>query len=869
MSVNPYGPPSADNPVLSLQFDGVDFNWFSRRLWLESLTPYSKDGTPALTFRINGGSLGDDPAEFTGRAINLRMDTGTGPASIFRGRVMDDHGSLPGALSTSYRCLGLRSLGDRVPHTDHQTGSDSTAWNLEPTDPLYDPAKAGRTMGEILLDCLGFSVNAAGLDGYGIGGYSSYGYGAAATATLSGSTLSSVVPTNGGANYTAPPTVYLYSEDSGWAEAAVTATVSGGVVTGYSVTSGGGPWTTTPRVIVSTLPLQTVRDLAALDYQIPYQVVIQGESLLSAVQGELRSAAPFCSLHVDHETGILRFLDQRKFGSSLPGYGPTVTLYFNRGSDRIDVPGFERFRSVEHAFGRSKVRGAGYTECKMLQSQPPDGSTASDGGLVLDFGHDGLTTAQAKANWKESDYTEPFTSSGQARANATVNATSHAVTGGTVQSAGYGYSAPPPVTISGDGTGATGHATLNADGGVGSVVIDTGGSAYTYALISMPPPDGGGGDTGTCTCPDTTHVTLHSSDGSKVWAAGELDQTAGGKGAVLFLQAVDGAGVVTSTTRRIVSNPAMTPGGTCTVQVDMPLPDTSYSAYTWMSTQGGGSIVWRKLRPAQASIAEALAPSFSYGVPIVLPDGTTGGLTNYPVCLIAYSDSGSPPYRYSPLSIKLNSEGGFWLTDKPMVAVNGTPANLAIGGASTDGIPDNVIVYAAVYSGELSVTSPPDSGTPAAPQFGGTASTVYGLDETLTITVPGWRDPINASSYQGFADSVASSVQDAILEITVPVLRFDPRALVIGSALNLADDYGSTTGMEAAAVPVIDCEISFENNRGFWAKTVWKASNRKLPFSAAQFARPDRTGLAVGYPLDSQGGGQVFNPSLPPLDGEF
>ena len=41
--------------------------------------------------------------------------------------------------------------------------------------------------------------------------------------------------------------------------------------------------------------------------------------------------------------------------------------------------------------------------------------------------------------------------------------------------------------------------------------------------------------------------------------------------------------------------------------------------------------------------------------------------------------------------------------------------------------------------------------------------------------------------------------------------------------------------------------------------TVYKASNRKLPFSANQFERPDRTGMAVGFSLEVGSGAEVFS----------
>ena len=71
---------------------------------------------------------------------------------------------------------------------------------------------------------------------------------------------------------------------------------------------------------------------------------------------------------------------------------------------------------------------------------------------------------------------------------------SNALTAVTVTAPGTGYTAAPTVTVTGgNGTGATAHAVLNAQGGVASVIIDNPGTGYTAApAIAFT----GGGGTG-------------------------------------------------------------------------------------------------------------------------------------------------------------------------------------------------------------------------------------------------------------------------------------------------------------------------------------------------------------------------------------
>ena len=398
-----------------------------------------------MGFRVVGGSLGDDPAEFTGRGVKLLVDTGSGPVVRFAGRIVDDHTSLAPWTSVSYRALGLRYLGDRVPHTDHTTGSDASSWNLDPTDTLYDASKAGRTLGEILTDCLSFPANAAGLDAYGVGAYAStQGYGGAADAgsIVSAALQDDCTVTNGGGGYDPahPPNVHPVGGNPSTVATLAATVAADGTLSGVSVVDGApatarGPRCWFPRSLWRLSA--TWRRLISWSH---FRSQFRAKTCSQRSRANCVRLRRIASCTSTTQPAPSRFLDARKFGSNAEGYGPTITLQMNDPAERLDVSGFERFRSVEHAFGRTLVRGAGYTECKMLESHPPDGSAGS---LEIVNAHDGLTDAEAEATWKYSDFLDPYASPGQATGTATINTSTHVISALNTQYPGYKYSAAP------------------------------------------------------------------------------------------------------------------------------------------------------------------------------------------------------------------------------------------------------------------------------------------------------------------------------------------------------------------------------------------------------------------------------------------
>jgi hypothetical protein len=65
--------------------------------------------------------------------------------------------------------------------------------------------------------------------------------------------------------------------------------------------------------------------------------------------------------------------------------------------------------------------------------------------------------------------------------------TTNSVESISVLNPGFGYQVAPNITITGDGIGATAHATIFSDGSLASIVVDTAGSGYSSAIATVTP----------------------------------------------------------------------------------------------------------------------------------------------------------------------------------------------------------------------------------------------------------------------------------------------------------------------------------------------------------------------------------------------
>jgi hypothetical protein len=606
---------------------------------------------PSLVIQRRGIALGALPDVWLGKEVTWEHDGTT----YFIGDVVSVAPSFTqiGWVLT-YQCLGIRNRLDHFPHTDDATGTDTSGYNLTLEDPAYDATRAGRTVGEILLDVLTMPANASAIDGHGLGGYTSL----------------------------SPP----------------------------------------------TLPAATLADLAALTLIPPQPIYFTGERLGGGIDGFLQRWAPNSRFWPDRD-GVFRILDLRTFSPQ------TLTM----GTDPIEPS--ELTRDVSDCFQRVVVRGQPIAVMAILK--------LSLGQLIEVFTHDGyLTNAAAKAAWTPADFRRP----------------------GTAQ------------------------------------------------------------DSGDCTCPSTTTVTVTSDDAAVFWSSNFWD--ASNRQGAVNLSSTSVVDYTQYWSARVVSNTALTAGGTSTLTLDSPLPHTSYDRYTLSGLASGGSVVWTQYEIANTDLWPRVAKQSTYPQPFI---NAGGGVTMISTALgcVLWSSSGSPPYNSFPLAFTYNGNGRVRFISPTYTVANNAP-------------PSDVWVALPINTNPNEAAYPPDSGGPV---YGGTSHTVDGLDKTLTVDAPFWRDPGQLGQILAYATDLFDAVSDAVVEGSVVYYGFYEDALTFGLSLTIEGDDGDgtyDTPWDGLALPVTQIDIEWPEGEGMEAKTTCRVSNRTSALPAQAFMHPEQSFLAIG-----------------------
>lgn len=811
-----------------LTIDGTAINRVTTRTTLLHCRPYAKDGYPELTFARAIGKLAAGPDPWDNRFVFLTQDGTT----IFAGDTGSHLTHYDPTLGwiREWTAYGLAKRAEYIPVTDAVTLTDTARYNVPGDDPDGIPSRAGRTVGQIVAEVIEMPANFAALTNAGVGNFVTEGLGAAATASVTGGAVSGVTVTSGGSGFFVAPTV-LFSGGGGTG-ATGTAHVSSGHVTSVSVTAGGSGYLGPPVVILSQLPAVTLADLDTLDIIPPFEVDVAGERILQALEGLVQSCHPNHYLHVDPD-GNLRFLDPRTFPADV-----TLTMDGTGSDARTGRPTITADWSG--CYSRCVVRGHDLVVPVTLGVAPWPGSAAADGGLAEDFAHDGLTNAQAKADYLPTDFTRPGLSPGTALAHAVLSGST--VGSVAVDYGGYNYAAAPTVSFSGGaGSGAAATATLTA-GKVTSIAVGTAGTGYTSApTVTLTGPAVGQSDVGTCTCPNTTTVRVTSTNPKANWIADYFDQTDSGHHGVVVLRDDTLTGITQVFTARVVANTALTAGGTSDLTLDVPLPSTGYTSYQLFGTSGGASLVYRRYKVTNPSIAASLANYFPYPVAYRNSDGSAATLTSTPAGTVFYSPDGNPPYRQSGIGVAVDPVAGTVTTAKPTA--------LVFSADGTTLVPvDDFQAFLPVHTGALAATWPADIA--GAAQYTGTAHSSLALQRTKTITVPDWRDGSNAANMLRMAQEYLDTVKDVVIEGSVPYHGLQAAALTTGHALNIAGN-GYTTGWESLAAPIVAVDLEYQERGGATHfVTTLHFSNRRAPFSGATLRRPSM----VGQPLGSGGG---------------
>lgn len=668
------------------------------------------------------------------------------------------------------------------------------------------------------------------------------GSGATGTAVVSvGGFVSAITVGSGGSGYSGSPVVTIIG--GGGFGATATAVVVAGAITAFSMTNSGSGYSKSITLTMDQLDASgRLLDVNILSWRASSEhcfgrIVIRGQPLVvgawvatalppggggsGATATATRTADAITALNVTA-------------GGTLYVYPPNVTITGGGGSGALYTANLSGGIVVSF----TKVSGgSGYTST-------PTVTISTENGLAEAFDHDGLTTNQAKNAFHLNANGTTDGSAGQAIVTATVS--SGAVNGYSVQFGGYNYGSAPVLHFSGGGgTGATATAVLT-NGVVTSITPGSGGSGYTSApTIVADLPAGGNADAGTCTCPTSTTLTLTSVDARRVLPANYWDQSASGRKGFIYAVSPGSVGLTTTFNAPILSHTALTAGGTYTVTIGLPLPNLNFTAYRIVGTTGGQTVTWCRYKVLDLIKSQHMAPRFNVPVPMQNSDGTAATLTSTPAMRILYSSTGQRPYFEAPWPATFDPATGYITAAKPTVCAFGTTANLIAGGAQTDGIPASVEAFLALYSGVLSVTYPPDTAGPT-PHYLGTANTQLSLTDTLKLTVPGWRDPSNMAAMTNYAAELLDTVKDEAYDLSLEIIGLYEELWDCGRAININSATGYPTGLEAVALPILECSLKWSVGDGAKFRTHVKASNRKAQYTAERYLHPTPTGLMMG-----------------------
>jgi hypothetical protein len=811
-----------------LKIAGVTVDPAAAGLCAYRLSAYDSRGRSSFEFARRVGALRGGVDPYLGATVELKIDD----VLRFAGDLDDVSEPFDSRFGwvQLYRCTDLRTRADRVPPTDPTLRLDSIVFNLPGDDIDWRGSRAGKSLGYIIKYCIEAPDTAARLDALGIGDFSSFGWGAAATASLSGGGGLSIAVDDGGADYTAAPAVVLVGGDGTYTSA--TATVSAGEVTGISV-SGASGWAEAPEVWVGTLPLATLKDLSLLKFISPGSVTVAGDYILGAIDGLLRNHEPNVVCRVQPD-GTIRFFDLREFAGPRvvitgDGTGATARAITNSSGQVASVevltPGMDYTEAEAEVIGGG---GSGAVLTVNLDDDVVD---------TIDVDTAGSGYRYARTLTLGTDPIEPFSLQRDARGCFT-----------RVVVRGQPEAEMVELRLS---TG-----DLEEDFAWGA--FDNEEAKDEWSLKDF---ENAGRNEGDVTASTSLTVTVDPDDATLTWAANEWSQN--NRKGVVFLRKSVVAGVESLANRRIVSNTALSAGGTSVLTLDRPLPSSSgWTTYTLSGLAGEATNVWRKYQVTNDEVARRMLQYSSYPLPIRNADGSSVRLTSTPVLIIQYSDSGTPPWLESPMPCTVDPDTGTVLADKPVVTLFGNRSNLLDGGIDTDGIPADVILYVPVNQGDLEAVYP-ENGTGDTLLHVGTAHTDYGLERTLITSIAAWRDPGQIENVREYAMALSGSVSDVPIEGFVTYLGLYTASLDFAFALNFAGD-GYTTGWEDAALPVTNCELIWEESAAELYTTRLSISSRRVPYSAANFLQPEPTGEMIGAGLEGlnagglSAGGPVF-----------
>jgi hypothetical protein len=366
---------------------------------------------------------------------------------------------------------------------------------------------------------------------------------------------------------------------------------------------------------------------------------------------------------------------------------------------------------------------------------------------------------------------------------------------------------------------------------------------WTPSQFQQPGTFSAGNATGTCTIVDSTHVTVTCSDPTEHWVANFWGQSSSEAQGNVYLYGDSIPGIGQFASAEIIANTALTAGGSSTLTLSPPLTSLVYNSFKIWGVALDGSVVFRKYKISNANIAESLLNYFPYPVAVsVAVISNSAWVTSSIQGFVQVPEVGptGPPYITAGANITVDPVGGFVYFDRPTAFIINQAAGTYIP-------PFNVVALLAVANGSLKVVAPSPT------TFSGTLFTVEGVERTKIITVLAWTDQSNVGSMSTFAGEFLDSVQDVVVEGTVPYFGMLTTYLTCGATGQAVSITGNdsvnayVTGWEALALPVVSVELIFNCGAdGTSYQTNLQLSNRRGRYTADQFLRPNILGSQLG-----------------------
>ena len=289
------------------------------------------------------------------------------------------------------------------------------------------------------------------------------GMDATAVAQVTNGAVTGIVVTDAGMGYTTAPTITIAPP----ATASGTATISNGAVTGITLVSGGGGYSFVPTVTLTAPPSGGTQ--ATAHAQVSNGVIT---AIVLDHPGSGYTTAPTVTISAAIPTLATAPLVAATATAAVSGGHVTVSVT-NGGAGYTSPPTV------------ALVGGSGTYATAIATVDPRTGSVTA----ITVTGSTGYATNAPPTVVIAPSLLSPFIASvAPATAVALLNA-SGGVSAVTLTNPGAGYTAPPEVTITGDGAGATATATV-VNGIITAITVDTPGSGYTSpptVTIDVPP----------------------------------------------------------------------------------------------------------------------------------------------------------------------------------------------------------------------------------------------------------------------------------------------------------------------------------------------------------------------------------------------